>query len=283
MDKERTKNKDEHDSIFQRNIQRGIDEGIIKIESDGSKITYLCSRKFTDNFKDPEEKVRASYFCELVLDYDYPKEKIDLEVKTKPDKDSADIVVYEDDELKSPYLIVECKKDGISDQEYKITIDQAFRYANYLRANFASVVAGITKTAFNVLEFKSNEREKNVISDIPKKYGKIPKYKFIKGEITKELKEVSREELIRALEKSHNTVWQGGKLAPTTAFDEVSKILFCKLRDEKTTRKGEIYSFQIGTHESAEEIFKRIDAIYQKAKKELETAKQEVEKIILGK
>lgn len=110
--------------------------------------------------------------------------------------------------------------------------------------------------------------EKNVIADIPKKYGKTPKYRFIKGDKEKDLKEVSKDELIRALEKSHDTVWQGGKLAPTTAFDEVSKLLFCKLRDEKTTKKGDTYNFQIGTHESAEEIYKRINAIYQKAKKE---------------
>lgn len=34
------------------------------------------------------------------------------------------------------------------------------------------------------------------------------------------------------------------------------------------TKKGESYSFQIGTHESADDVFKRIDLIYQKAKKE---------------
>ncbi len=62
-----------------------------------------------------------------------------------------------------------------------------------------------------------------------KKYGRTPKYRFIKGDRDKDLKIVSREELIRALEKSHDTVWQGGKLAPTTAFDEVSKLLFCNL------------------------------------------------------
>ncbi|MBI4721826.1 MAG: SAM-dependent DNA methyltransferase [Candidatus Stahlbacteria bacterium] len=40
------------------------------------------------------------------------------------------------------------------------------------------------------------------------------------------------------------------------------------MRDEKTTKRGETYSFQIGTHESADEIYRRIDAIYQEAKKE---------------
>ncbi|MDD4877937.1 MAG: restriction endonuclease subunit M [Candidatus Nanoarchaeia archaeon] len=261
-------NKDNHDSIFQRNIQRGIDKGIIKLEVDGSKIIYYGKREYTTSFKNPEEKVRASYFCELVLDYDYPTKNIDIEVivPRRTPEDRADIVVY--DEEGAEYLVIECKKDGITDAEFKQAIEQAFGNANSLRAKFASVVAGITKTAFDISGFKPSEREKNVISDIPKKYGKTPKYKFIKGETDKELKEVSREELIRALEKSHDTIWQGGKLAPTTAFDEVSKLLFCKLRDEKTTKKGEVYSFQIGTHESAEEIFKRINAIYLKAKKE---------------
>lgn len=255
-------------SIFEKNIERGIEAKIISFNEDKSKITYFCSKDYTTSFKNPEEKVRASYFTELVLDYDYPKEKIDFEVKTKPDLDEADIVIYEDDELKSPYLIVECKKDGITDAEYKTAIDQAFRYANYLRAKLASVVAGTTKTAFDVAGFKPSERAKNVISDIPKKYGKTPKYKFIKGESDKELKVVSGDELIKALEKAHDSVWQGGKFDPTDAFDEVSKLLFCKLKDEQNTPKGEPYLFQIGTHELPEEVYKRVNDIYQKAKKE---------------
>ncbi|HAB54159.1 MAG TPA: type I restriction endonuclease subunit M, partial [Ignavibacteriales bacterium] len=200
--------------------------------------------------------------------YEYSTKNIDIEVTVprRTPEDRADIVVYDEDGAE--YLVIECKKDGITDAEFKQAIEQAFGNANSLRAKFASVIAGITKTAFDVSGFKPSEREKNVIADIPKKYGKTPKYKFIKGELDKELKEVSREELIRALEKSHDTIWQGGKLDPTTAFDEVSKLLFCKLRDEKTTKKGETYSFQIGTHESAEEIFNRINAIYLKAKKE---------------
>lgn len=257
-----------HDSIFMKNIQRGVDKGIITIASDDSKITYHCKRDYSTSFKNLEEKVRASYFCELVLDYEYPAKNIDIEVNVprRTPEDRADIVVY--DEAGAEYLVTECKKDGITDAEYKQAIEQAFGNANSLRATLASVVAGITKTAFDVSGFKQSEREKNVISDIPKKYGKTPKYKFIKGNPDKELKVVSRDELIKALEKSHDTVWQGGKLAPTTAFDEISKLLFCKLRDEKITINGDPYDFQIGTHESAEEIFERIDAIYQRAKKE---------------
>ncbi|MBU0478953.1 N-6 DNA methylase, partial [bacterium] len=265
------KNKQEnHNSIFLQNIQRGIEKKIITLSADEAKITYYCARNFTANFRDPEEKVRGAYFAELILDYDYPKGRINLEVivPRRTPEDKADIVIYEDDELKKPYIVVECKRDGISDAEFRQAIEQVFGNANSLRAGFAVAVAGTTRTAFDVSGFKPSEREKNVISDIPKKYGKTPKYRFIKGEADKELKIVSREDLIRTLEKAHDTVWQGGKLAPTTAFDEISKLLFCKLQDEKEeTIKGNPYKFQIGTHEDAEEIYERINAIYQKAKK----------------
>ncbi len=207
---------------------------------------------------------------ELALDYLYPKARIDFEVKVErrtPD-DRADIVVYTDDELKKPYLVVECKKDGISDAEFKQAIEQVFGNANSKRAKYAIVVAGNTKTAFDVAGFKPSEREKNTLADIPIKYGKAPKYKFVKADKNKDLNIVSREDLIKALEKCHDTVWQGGRLAPTTAFDEVSKLLFCKLRDEKYMPNGKHYDFQIGTHETAQEIFDRIKKIYDAARKE---------------
>ncbi|SMG12963.1 N-6 DNA methylase [Sphingobacterium psychroaquaticum] len=256
------------DSIFYENITRGIDNKLICFSEDGNKIIYNCSRTYSTSFKNPEEKVRASYFVELVLDYQYPKEKIDIEVKVErrtPD-DRADIVVYEDEELKAPYLIVETKKDGISDSEFTQAIEQAFGNANSKRAQYAIVVAGNTKTAFNVAGFNSSEREKNVIADIPIKYGKAPKYKFTKGDKSKDLKIAYREDLISALKKSHSSVWQGGKLAPTTAFDEVSKLLFCKLKDEKKTKKNEHYKFQIGSHETPNEVADRVQKIYEQAK-----------------
>lgn len=261
---------DNEDSLFEKIIQRGIEKGYIFLSVDRGKITYQGSRDYTTGFKNPEEKVRASYFAELVLDYNYPTKRIDFEVTIprRTPEDRADIVVYEDDELKKPYLVVECKKDGITDAEFKQAIEQVFGNANSLRAQFATVIAGTTRTAFNVADFKPSEREKNVIADIPKKYGKAPKYRFIKGDSVNDIKEVSKEELIRALKKSHDTVWQGGRLAPTTAFDEVSKLLFCKLKDEKDTLNSEPYKFQIGTHETAEEVFKRINEIYQKAKQQ---------------
>jgi len=274
--------KNNNNSIFLQNIQRGKQKGIIRISDDNSKITYSCSREYTTSFRNPEEIVRASYLVELIDDYNYPKENINIEhpVPRRTPEDRADIVVFEDDTLKKPYLVVECKKDGISDAEFRQAIEQVFGNANSLRGRFASVVAGTTRTAFDIAGFTPEEREKNVISDIPLRYGRPLKYRFVKGDKDKELKIVQKEDLIRTLEKAHDTVWQGGRLAPTTAFDEIAKLLFCKLQDEKEssiTKKGEPYKFQIGTYETADEVFNRINAIYQAAKqKDSEVFKDDI-------
>ena len=60
--------KEANDSIFIKNIQRAIDKKIILITNDNSRITYHCKRDYTTSFKNPEEKVRASYFW-YVLSY----------------------------------------------------------------------------------------------------------------------------------------------------------------------------------------------------------------------
>ena len=248
-------------------ITTGEKLGLFQIK--GNKIEYVYQRK-SYKISDPEEHVRALFYLELIKKYQYPKERIDLEVvvpRRKPE-DKADIVIYEDRERKSPFLVVECKKDAISDAEYKQAIEQVFGNANSLRAKYAAVIAGATRTVFTVEGFKPLERDKNVIADIPIKYGKAPTYRFIKGDSEKEIMPVKQGELKRALEKCHDTVWQGGRLAPTTAFDEISKLLFCKLQDEKEgTKLGKPYAFQVGSHETAKEVFARIDNIYKEAKR----------------
>ena len=256
-------------STFEENIQKGIDAKILEVNDDKTRITYKVPNVKSYRLTDPEELVRASYFVELVLDYKYPVEQIAFEVTVprRTPNDWADIVIYEDNAMKKPYLVVECKKDGVTEAEFDQAIEQAFGNANSLKSKLAIVIAGNRKRAFDVANYGSMERVKNIIADIPERFGKIPVYKYIKGE--NDLITISREELIKKLESCHDTVWQGGKLTPTTAFDEVSKLLFCKLKDEKdNVKKGSVYKFQIGTHETHQEVYKRIDEIYQNAKKQ---------------
>lgn len=256
-------------------IQRGIEKDLISFNDENTRIFYNVKTKKNYNYKDPEEKIRANVFIRLVLDYGYNAEDIDFEVRVprRTPEDLADIVVYEKGKDTQPYLVVECKKDGISDSQFEQAIEQVFGNANSLGAKYSWVVAGNTDTAFDVKNFNSMEREKNVISQIPVSYGQAPKYRFKKEkksskENRNSLKIVSREELIKTLEKCHDTVWQGGKLNPSDAFDEVSKILFCKLQDEKKTAVSEFYKFQVGTHEESSDIAERIHGIYKEGKEQ---------------
>lgn len=256
-------------------IQKGIANNLISFNNENTRIIYNAKTEKSYNYKDPEEKIRASVFIKLVVDFGYNAKDIDFEVRVprRTPEDLADIVVYEKGKDTQPYLVVECKKDGISDSQFEQAIEQVFGNANSLGAKYSWVVAGNTDTAFDVKNFNSMEREKNVISQIPVSYGQAPKYRFKKEkksskENRNSLKIVSREELIKTLEKCHDTVWQGGKLNPSDAFDEVSKILFCKLQDEKKTAVSEFYKFQVGTHEESSDIAERIHGIYKEGKKQ---------------
>lgn len=256
-------------------IQKGIANNLISFNNENTRIIYNAKTEKSYNYKDPEEKIRASVFIKLVVDFGYNAKDIDFEVRVprRTPEDLADIVVYEKGKDTQPYLVVECKKDGISDSQFEQAIEQVFGNANSLGAKYSWVVAGNTNTAFDVKNFNSMEREKNVISQIPVSYGQAPKYRFKKEkrsskENRNSLKIVSREELIKTLEKCHDTVWQGGKLNPSDAFDEVSKILFCKLQDEKKTKVDEFYRFQVGTHEESSDIAERIHGIYKEGKEQ---------------
>lgn len=246
----------------------GQQKGYIKLLNKGARIHYVVPDK-EYKFTDPEEKVRARYYVELIERYQYPEDRIDLEVSVPgraPDV-FADVVVFQDDERKNPYIVIECKKDGISEAEFGQAIQQVFGNCNALRGHYAAVIAGNTRRFFNVKDFASQERDRNIIADIPVGYGEVQKWRYKKDDPDWDIQIVGKGELTRVLGKCHDTLWQGGKLAPTDAFDELSKILFIKIRDEKKLRvKGDPYDFQIKTRETSKSVAYRIKALYQEAK-----------------
>ena len=249
-------------------IQIGQQKGYIQILNEGTTIHYVVPDK-KYRFKDPEEQVRASYYVELIERYQYPEARINLEVTVprRTPSDYADIVVFDDDEQQIPYIVVECKKDKISEAEFSQAIEQAFGNCHSLYGDLCGVVAGNTRRFFEVKNHNARERTQNIIADFPIGYGTVQEWRYKKGDPNWELLVVERTELIRALEKCHDTLWQGGKLTPTDAFDELAKLLFIKIRDEKKARRdSESYDFQIKTHERPESVATRIKALYQQAK-----------------
>ncbi|NOT65083.1 MAG: hypothetical protein HOP06_03450 [Methylotenera sp.] len=58
---------------------------------------------------------------------------------------------------------------------------------------------------------------------------------------------MSEDELTRRFKLAHNALWAGGQLNPSEAFDELDKLIFCKIWDERKARKNgeEPFDFQI--------------------------------------
>lgn len=249
-------------------LQDGIKKGYFALHNDGAKIEYLPSGH-KENLKDPEEQVRAEYYFDLIEKYNYPAKRIELEVEmpSRVPRFYADIVIYKDDAKKQPYIVVECKKDGVSDAEFEQATKQTIGNARVLKAPYAICVAGNTRRAMETEHWNDKEPEQATITDIPISYGKVEEWRYKKGDPNWDLKALDKSELKRAFEKAQNTLWAGGKRNPTVAFDELAKIIFVKIRDEKRGRRtGEPYDFQIKTHEKAESVYKRINGIYQEAK-----------------
>ena len=97
-------------------IQQGINRGLISLSGDHKQIKYLFQNK-TRNYSNPEERVQAETYCNLIINYNYPVERVInfVSVKMGIETKEADIVVYNDDKLQEPHILIECKKEDISE------------------------------------------------------------------------------------------------------------------------------------------------------------------------
>ena len=242
-------------------IQKGIKQGLISFDEDKKYITYIHQNK-KRNYSNPEEKIQAETFLKLVLSYGYPVERVKqfVTVTMGSSTKEADIVVYNDNENNEPLIIVECKKSEVSELEFIQAIKQASSYAYALSGTikYLWVTSGIKNEYFLI---DKDRNVKQTIPDIPR-FGvkEIQKYKYAKGGRKSneepgddpikqkyfELEVISEDELTRRFKQAHNALWSGGELNPSEAFDELDKLIFCKIWDEKKPRKkGQAYDFQV--------------------------------------
>ena len=257
-------------------IELGKRKGYIREK--GPKYEYVPAG-FADKAADPEEQVRAAFYVELIEHYGYPPERIDFEVETprrKP-RDYADIVVYEDDAKTTRYCVIECKPDGVSQAEIEQAAKQAGGNANNLGAKYGMVVAGNVRIVFEAKSWNPKQPlDSGVIADLPVRYGKAPKYRYWKQrEGWPDLAVANESQLRDAFQQCHDILWEGGRRNPAEAFDEMSKLMFCKLQDERMhTGIGERYAFQCGTNESVKEVMSRVQTIYKEAQETAPTVFQ---------
>lgn len=254
-----------------------INDGLVKFAGEGKteRIHYIAA-DHSERWADPEEKVRAEFWAELIYKYEYRPERIRFEVKVprRMPNDLADLVIYgdKDGELKAPYFVFECKRADVSDAEFSQSIEQACGNRANLDAKFCGAVAGLTRRFLRFDKFPPGERDKNHIQ-MPVRYGKPPQWRFYKGGFRIEegkrvaatdLPAIPREELRAAIRKCHQSLWEGGRRSPIAAFGEFCKLIFVKHRDEKDPERkdGEPYTFQRKSEETAEDLAARIYKLY---------------------
>lgn len=177
----------------------------------------------------------------------------------------ADILVYNDKNNKI-LIVVECKEENINERQFQVAVDQAYSYAHAKAATYVWVTSGIKDEYFEIT--KAAPVERISISDIPKRDGEVKRFKYIKGSVNPQ--RGTQSELILKFKSAHDALWGGGALAPTTAFDELDKLIFCKIWDERWQEndpksKGEPFAFQIIYYPEDKE-----DKLNIKAKTELE-------------
>lgn len=211
-----------------------------------------------------------------------------VSVQMGSDTKEADLIVYNDDKHEETYILVECKKEDLTDQQFNIAVDQAYSYAVAEGAKYVWTTSRIKNQYYEVPDKKPKSRIE--IPDIPQ-FGidKLAPYKYVKGGISQigadgvsepkadygkkqkffELEVVSESELTKIFIQSHQALWGGGQRNPSVAFDELDKLIFCKIWDEKHPRRnGEPYDFQLFRGEEPEDLLKRIKKIYAIGEKE---------------
>jgi len=272
-------------------IDTGIEKGLIRFDEERNFITYIHQNK-KRNYNNPEEKVQAETFLTLVLIYGYPENRIKqfIPVQMGSETKEADIAVYSDDDCHETYILVECKKEELTDQQFNIAVDQAYSYAVAEGAKYVWTTSRIKNQYYEVPGKKPKSRIE--IPDIPQ-FGinKLAPYKYVKGgfsqtdtELTEtnivsepdpnvkqkffELQVVSESELTKIFIQAHQALWGAGRRDPSSAFDEFDKLIFCKIWDEKHPRKtGEPYDFQLFREEPVEELLERIKGLYEQGRK----------------
>jgi len=267
-------------------IEQGVKSKLISFNEETNYITYLHQNK-SRSYKNPEEKIQALTFLKLVLEYNYPVEYIQqfVTVQMGVSQKEADIIVYNDKGHKSPLIVVECKKEEISELEFRTAIDQAFSYAVSEGAKYVWTTSGIKDEYYEVPKEKPKERI--TVTDIPE-YGKnrVSRYKYVrggkrKGEKFHDIEVVTQDKLTKVFKQAHNALWGGGELNASEAFDELDKLIFCKIWDERNCKRGEPYKFQViaefikkeGEEEPSLELTnqklkERIDELYAEGRKQ---------------
>ncbi|CAA0159357.1 N-6 DNA methylase [Tenacibaculum maritimum] len=216
----------------------------VQIDNKKNKIFAPLKDKWLVNT--PEERVRQEYICRLVNHYGFQLNQMEQEVTVSNSqrgqgRAQADILIWKSakdkTEENSPIIVVECKAENITVREEDYF--QGMNYASWAGADFF-VTSNLKETRiFKVVKGKIPKRLDEIV-DIPdsKTVGSQKKIEAL----LKQTKAFTRDEFSKLLFTCHNIIRNNDKLSPEAAFDEISKILFIKIRYERDNSNAQIFS-----------------------------------------
>lgn len=216
----------------------------IEIRRDGGKI--YCPLTDSYHIETPEEKVRQEYIVKLVNEYGYSLDQMAQEIKVNNSqrgqgKARADIVVWrskkDKDESKAAFIVVECKAENVHIREEDYY--QGYNYASWAGARFF-VTTNEKETKYFNVDKNYLPKELVEVVAIPTAEEALNDKKV--KDILSKTKTFTRDEFTKVLRACHNIIRNNDKLSPEAAFDEISKILFMKIKYEREQRGTKVFT-----------------------------------------
>lgn len=178
----------------------------------------------------PEEHVRQRIARSLMDDYGYEKQDIELEfgVKLGSSKKRVDIAIFPPQtshKQENIRIIIECKRDEIRPKDRDNGIEQLKSYLSAcVNARFGMWI-GSELQVFERVDTSSGSHFDDATD--------IPRFGYDKPQpITFTELVPAHEELIAIFKRCHNYIYGNQGLQKEPAFQELLKIIFCKVHDE---------------------------------------------------
>lgn len=245
-------------SLFPEEYIKELENGII--EKNG-KAYFLCQIRNKEIKLTPEEIVRQLYLMVLTRDYYYPNYRIQLEYEVSfgREKKRADIVITDKDNHNVPYIIVELKKPKLRDGK-----EQLKGYCNATGAPIGVWTNGLQISYYH----RKDPNYFEDISDIPnanQKLSDIIGEKWTYEDLKKHDKLVNERKSLKdlILEMEDEVLANAG----VDVFEEVFKLIFMKLYDEKESGRKPNRNLEFRNYGETEfELKKRLQSLFDKAK-----------------
>lgn len=214
-------------------------------EKDGK---IYCPLKKAWHVSTPEERVRQYYIAILANKYGYSLEQMEQELKVNNSKRGqgkarADIVIWKSEQdkkdKKAAFIVVECKAENV-----KVRVEdyyQGFNYASWAHAEFFVTTNEKETKYFNVDPAYLPQKLDEVVA--------IPTAKDVDDaarieQLKDQTKLFTRDEFTKTLRACHNIIRNNDKLSPEAAFDEISELLFMKIRFERDNKGMKVFTKQ---------------------------------------